>query len=434
MTVKDVVIVGAGIAGLAAARRLVAAGGFNVKVLEARSRIGGRMNTGTNPSGTTIDLGAAWIHGQWDDFEALVKTMNLTTVNTDFSKMTYFRTPSSKLVVTSSVISDLEARILPAVLWGAILTPRRSLQAVLNTVNTRGYPQGFFESFTTAAVDTEFANTASNIPVESAFEFVPNPWDTTGWDVFFKSSETDNTAFPAGYNQVSTQLASGLDIRLSEPVTAISYGGSPTTVTTTLGTYQADHVIITIPIGVLKTSSITYSPALPANKVAAISRLGAGVLNKTFLEFSTQWWPNVPVLDVDSPVRGAFSTFINMQPITGKPILMGWTTGDPAITRESWTDTQMKDEAMTRLRATVSANAPDPINVTVTRWGQDPYALCSYSTFTSTTFLGDRALLRAPLAGNKILFAGEATMDTGFAQVPGAWTSGNREADRLINQ
>ncbi len=428
---KTCIVVGAGIAGIKAAQDLKAAG-FTVTVLEARNRIGGRLNTGTNGSGTTIDLGAAWIHGQLDEFEGVVSGMNLTTVNTDFSNMTYFGSASSRLTVTPSIIQDLEARILPAVLWGAILTPRRSMQAVLNMVSTRGYPAGFFESFTTAAVDTEFASSASNIPAESVFELVPNFWDKTAWDVFLKSSETDNTAFPGGYSQVSTALAAGLDVQLSEPVTAINYTTSPVVVTTTGGSYNADHVIITIPVGVLKTGDITYTPALPASKTGAISRIGMGVLNKPFLEFSQQWWPNVPVLAVHSPVRGAFSTFINLQPITGKPILMGWTTGDPAIARESWTDTQIKDEAMVRLRATVNSSAPEPIHVTVTRWGQDPYALGSYSTFNQSTLLGDRALLRQPLSSNRLLFAGEATMDTGFAQVPGAYTSGQREAARLI--
>jgi polyamine oxidase len=434
-----VIVVGAGIAGLSAAQRLKGAG-FEVVVLEARDRVGGRVNTSTNPSGTTIDLGAAWIHGNWAEFETLVAGMGLPTANTDFKSMTHFRAlPSTPTIVTSTIFDDMKAKLIDCIGWNAFLNPRWSMQHTIDIHYFTGgfgrYSQDFVNSFTTAAIDTEFANTASKIPVEAALEEVPWPSDKTAWDVFFSSSESDNTAFPTGFGQVAEQLAAGLDIRLGDPITAINYSGSSVTVTTSATTHTADHVILTVPIGVLKANAITFTPTLPTVKANAIARLGSGLLNKVFLEFptGTQFWPsNQAVLCTSSTTRGAFSTFINLQHITGKPILMGWLVGDAASAREGWTDAQIQGEAMTRLRSTVSATAPDPISVVVTRWGQDPYARGSYSTFTTTTLLGDRALLRSPLAGNKLLFAGEATMDSGFAQVPGAYTSGKREAERLI--
>jgi len=434
-----VIVVGAGMAGIAAAKRLKE-NGFDVVVLEARDRIGGRMNTSTNPSGTTIDLGAAWIHGDWAEFEALVAGMNLATVNTDFTLMTYFRAAGvAPAVLTPQIFNDLASRLENAVVWNALFSPYATMKSVIDAAYFTGgfypYPQDLVNSFTTAAIDTEYANSASKIPAVSASEFVPNLSDTTGWASFLNSSEGDNTAFPGGYSQVAANLAVGLDIHLSEPISTINYSGSQVTVTTSAATYTADHVIVTVPIGVLKAHTITFVPALPTAKANAITRLGSGLLNKVFLEFptGTQFWPaDRAVIETNSPTRGAFSTFINLQPITAKPILQGWLVGDAAIEREGWTDAQIIAEAMTRLRACVSSSAPDPISVKITRWGQDPYARGSYSTFNMSTLLGDRALLREPVASNKILFAGEATMDTGFAQVPGAYASGKREADRLI--
>jgi monoamine oxidase len=368
--------------------------------------------------------------------------MSLATVNSDFRKLTYFRTlPSAPVVVTQSIWDDVKAKLIDAVGWNAVWHPRRAMQNVVDIHYTIGgfhpYSLGFVANFTTAALDTEFANTASKIPAEAALELVPSPNDAQAWDAFFTSSEGDNTAFPGGFSQVATQLAVGLDIRLSTPVSAIDYGGCMVTVTTSAGMHACDHVIVTVPIGVLKSGSITFSPALSAAKAGAISRLGSGLLNKCILEFpaGTQFWPaDRAVLGTSSPVRGAFSTFLNLQHLTGKPVLMGWLVGDAALERESWTDAAIAAEAMARLRATVSATAPDPVSVTVTRWGQDPYARGSYSTCNMSTRLGDRALLREPVAGNKLLFAGEATLDTGFAQVPGAYYSGKREAERLIAQ
>jgi monoamine oxidase len=436
-----VAVIGAGIAGLSAAQRLKAAGA-EVVVLEARDRVGGRVHSGVNSAGTTIENGATWIHGNQAEFETLVAGMSLATVNSDFRKLTYFRTlPSAPVVVTQSIWDDVKAKLIDAVGWNAVWHPRRAMQNVVDIHYTIGgfhpYSLGFVANFTTAALDTEFANTASKIPAEAALELVPSPNDAQAWDAFFTSSEGDNTAFPGGFSQVATQLAVGLDIRLSTPVSAIDYGGCMVTVTTSAGMHACDHVIVTVPIGVLKSGSITFSPALSAAKAGAISRLGSGLLNKCILEFpaGTQFWPaDRAVLGTSSPVRGAFSTFLNLQHLTGKPVLMGWLVGDAALERESWTDAAIAAEAMARLRATVSATAPDPVSVTVTRWGQDPYARGSYSTCNMSTRLGDRALLREPVAGNKLLFAGEATLDTGFAQVPGAYYSGKREAERLIAQ
>lgn len=434
---KKVIVVGAGIAGLAAAKQLTAAG-YEVVVLEARDRVGGRMNSSSMPSGTTIDLGAAWIHGQWDEFETLVSGMGLATVNTDFTKMTYFRTlPNAPMPVTTAILNDMKLKLADCIGWNAWVHPRWSMQTVLDVhYYTGGFgsnSKSFVDNFTTAAIDTEYANTASKIPVESALEYIPSPGDPLAWDVFFKSSESDNTAFTNGYSQVATNLATGLDIHLSEPITAINYSATPS-VTTSVATYTADYVIVTVPIGVLKANTITFTPALPSTKTGAISRIGSGLLNKVFLEFptGTQFWPaNQDVIGTSSTTRGAFSTFINLQHVTGKPILQGWLSGDPAIEREAWTDTQIVAEAMTRLRATVSASAPNPIGVKITRWGQDPYARGSYSTFNMSTLLGDRALLRAPV-NSKLFFGGESTMDTGFDMVPGAYASGKREADRII--
>lgn len=433
-----VIVVGAGIAGLAAAQRLKAAG-FEVVVLEARDRIGGRVHTSTNPSGTTVELGATWIHGNQTDFESLVAGMSLATVNSDFRKMTYFRTNGLPTVITQAIWNDLKYRLVDAVSWNSVFHGRRSMQTVVDIHAATGgfgsYSSGLIANFTTAALDTEFANTASKIPAEAALELVPNYGDAQAWDAFMSSSEGDNTAFPGGFSQVATQLAAGLDIRLSEPVSSIDYSGAQALVATSAAVHTAAHVIVTVPIGVLKANTILFTPALPTAKAGAISRLGSGLLNKCFLEFpaGTQFWPaDRAVLGTSSPVRGAFSTFLNMQHVTGKPVLMGWLVGDAALEREGWTDAQIAAEAMVRLRATVSAAAPDPISVKVTRWGQDPYARGAYSTCNMQTKLGDRALLRAPVASNKLCFAGEATLDTGFAQVPGAYASGKREADRLI--
>jgi monoamine oxidase len=87
---------------------------------------------------------------------------------------------------------------------------------------------------------------------------------------------------------------------------------------------------------------------------------------------------------------------------------------------------------MNRLRDTFPlGTVPNPVNIKITRWNADPFARGSYSSFGLSTRLGDRAILREPAGANKVLFAGEATVDAAWSQVPGAYASGIREADRL---
>lgn len=440
---RSVIVVGAGMAGLAAARRLQEAG-FEVTVLEARDRVGGRMHTDTNATGTTLDLGASWIHGHHPEFEALVAGMNLAQKNTDYASIRFYDSSNRSMDVTEGMWNDLKLRLADAFSWNALLHPDWTVQTVLDimwaTGNFPGYTREFVDNFTTAVFDTEFAATASKIPSRVFWELIPNLDDAQAWESFFASSESDNTAFPQGYNQVTDRLKEGLDIQLNAEVTRIDYPANQSlvTVTTRSGAqHVANHAIVTVPIGVLQAGTIAFVPALPSRKQGAIQRMGSGLLNKVFLEFRTeeQFWPSGPgepdVIGTSSPDRGAFSIWVDMKEITGKPILMAYTSGDTARTIEAWDDDKTKNEALLRLQDTFPGNVPAPINVKVTRWNQDPFARGSYSTFGQSTQLGDRALLREPVANNKLLFAGEATVDSAFAQVPGAYASGIREADRL---
>jgi monoamine oxidase len=438
-----VIVVGAGIAGLAAAQRLTTSG-FAVTVLEARSRVGGRVYTDTNVTGTTLDLGAGWIHGSQPQFEAVVASMNLVQKNTDFTAMRFHSSSNQTLDVNELMWTDLGVRLGNAATFNALLFPDRTVQSMLDvmwsTGGFLGYSREFVDSFTTAAFDTEFAATASKIPTRAFWEVGPEIDNGNLWEAFLGPMGTENTAFPQGFNQVTDQLKVGLDIQLNAEVTRIDYPANQSlvTVTTRSGAqYVANHVIVTVPIGVLKAGAITFVPPLPTQKQSAIQRMGSGLLNKVFLEFRTQdqFWtsgPSAPdVMLTSSPQRGAFSVWIDMKEITGKPILMAWTSGEAARTIEGWDDERTKVEAMLRLRDTFPVNVPDAINIKVTRWNQDPFARGSYSTFGQTTQLGDRALLREPISNRKVLFAGEATVDSAFSQVTGAYTSGIREADRL---
>jgi len=158
------------------------------------------------------------------------------------------------------------------------------------------------------------------------------------------------------------------------------------------------------------------------------------VLNKLYLRFPYIFWEHeADVLGFSRPEKGGFAVWHNMERITGQPILMAFSSGQSAIDIEELRDPEIVALAMERLRGFYGDEIPEPVDYKITRWHSDPFSLGSYSYFALATELGDRAILGEPV-GDKVLFAGEATIDRAFAQVPGAYTTGLREADRIIGR
>lgn len=430
---STVIVVGAGAAGLACARRLADAG-VDVVVLEARDRVGGRTWSHDFGGGTTIDLGASWIHGTQPALEQLAAELDLQTVNTDFTNMLVHDASGGTMQLDGEIVTDLQNRLGPSILGAALTDAKRTIQSIIDRAWQEnllvGYSREFIAYITTAFFETDFAASSETIPAQAFLELLPAPGEPSqpGDELGAR-----NTAFPHGYNQITDHLARGLDIRLNTVVQRIDYSGDAVRIATSHGRYAADVVVVTVPIGVLKAGRIEFAPPLPARKQGAIDRLGSGVLNKLFLRFPSVFWEREPdVLGFSRLERGGFAVWHNLEKITGQPILMAFSSGQSAIDIEQLRDAEIVALAMQRLRGFYGDDIPDPTDFKVTRWHSDPFSLGSYSYFTLTTELGDRAILAEPVE-DKVLFAGEATIERGFAQVPGAYLTGLREADRILS-
>ncbi|MEM0982139.1 MAG: FAD-dependent oxidoreductase, partial [Cyanobacteria bacterium P01_H01_bin.58] len=245
-------------------------------------------------------------------------------------------------------------------------------------------------------------------------------------------SEGDEVIFPEGYDALIDHLATDLDIRLNEIVTHVDYSGAAgVTIAASSGTFKADRVIVTLPIGVLKAGTVTFEPALPTPKQAAIETLGAGVLNKVYLQFADAFWQRqTHWISYISEPKGEFTTWFNLYQYTGEPILVAFNAGDFGRKIEAFTDDQIVDQAMQTLRRLYGETIPNPTDVQITRWLRDPFARCSYSFPTVGMTDETRADLAAPI-DNRVFFAGEATHSGYPATVHGAYLSGQRAAKQL---
>ncbi|KAI9736912.1 MAG: hypothetical protein M1818_005963 [Claussenomyces sp. TS43310] len=275
-----------------------------------------------------------------------------------------------------------------------------------------------------------------------------------GWDVDAGNEwEGKHTMIIGGYQQVPRgllQCPRPLSVRKRSPVTRILYSSEaatrPAQVECEDGyTVQADCVVSSIPLGVLKRNEVDFQPALPSWKLGAIERLGYGILNKVILVYKEPFWDETrdifgvlqePLhrasLDQDdyASVRGRFFQWFNVTKTSGKPALLALMAGDAAFWVENGQDELIVRDATAVLRRVFGPAVPQPVEVLITRWGQDKFARGSYS-YTGPKFKANDYEVMAKPIGN-LFFTGEHTCGTHPATVHGAYISGLRAASEVL--
>ena len=250
---------------------------------------------------------------------------------------------------------------------------------------------------------------------------------------------------PTCLPQIPALLGAGLNVRLQTTVTAISTSatGAAVTYTTTPGgppvTLTAQAVICTIPLGVLKSGSVSFSPALPATHANAIARLGMGTLDKLVLSFPTVFWDasvdwleRIPAAPYGTPGYGQWVDWASMARCCGHSILVGFNSAAQALALEAQTDEAILASGMAVLRGIYGAGIPDPTAYVVTRWAADPFARGSYSYYRLGSSPTDRTNLQAPVGG-RLFFSGEHVSPAYFGTVAGAFLDGQRAASAVAD-
>lgn len=414
-----IVVIGAGISGLAAARDLQRQG-CQVIVLEGRDRIGGRIYT-NRELGMPVDLGASWIHGiEGNPIAELVDQARIRTAITNYDDLALFNGAE---------------RVAPAVINAAYRTYEQRHQAIKDLAEELdddiSVAEGLRRAVSASAGDPLAQAVlnwwlASEVTIELGMDF--DDLSLFEWDEDPAFDGADHL-FPGGYSQVTDAIASGLDIRLNESVTAITYSDDEVEISTDQETYTADAVLVTVPLGVLQAGKIQFNPVLPEEKVNAISRLKMGVLNKVALTFPRQFWPDSTILGHLKTGQSGFEYFVNAAAYQDTPALINLAGGHFARELETLTDDALVSQIMTQLRSAYGAGIPDPDALVRTRWSQDPFSFGSYSNLPVGVTADEREVLAEPIR-DRIFFAGEATSEYP-GTVHGAYLSGVREAEQI---
>jgi len=418
--VERVLIVGGGVSGLAAARHLHDAG-YEVAVLEARDHLGGRVWTDRS-TGVPLDMGANWIQGiRGNPITALADRLGLDRIATDWERWIDYEADGTRNPLSSAQYGEWEGVLRTYTREFVRRAPNATVQTMIDAARRTGDLDSLsdrqLDYVLNSYVELEYAADAAELSVRGLDEGAA----FGGGDV----------VFPEGYDAIVESLASGLSVHLSTVVTAIEHGKFGIRIRTDRGYFEADRVVVTLPLGVLKSGTVEFTPRLPTPKRRAINRLAMGVLNKVWLVFGEVFWdPGPHWIGYLSEDKGRFAGWLNLAGHTGAPVLLAFNAGAYGAEVEALTDEQTVEAAMRVLRTLYGA-APDPVAARITRWKSDPFAYGSYSYLPPGARSAHRRRLARAVNG-RLYFAGEATSWRYPATVHGAYLSGVRAADEIM--
>ncbi|WP_159942433.1 MULTISPECIES: NAD(P)/FAD-dependent oxidoreductase [unclassified Nocardiopsis] len=421
------VVVGAGMAGLAAADRLAEAG-ERVTVVEGRDRLGGRIHSVRDwDDGVTLDAGASWMRGEENNpLARLVREAGVRTAVFNRSTETAYDPKGRRLLFDRHRRNMEDVHLLNEhMYWDKV---------------GAGEQQSMEDGIKQALYDANLVRARARDANEIVHRLVEADHGADAEEVAFSAVGAlhefsgDDVVFPDGMGQLTDHLARGLDVRLEHVVLAVAHDedGVRVRVDTPRGedTLVADRVLVTLPLGVLKAGEVEFDPPLPEDKAEAVRRLGSGRLEKLFLRFDEVFWGDAEVLVHLGTEEGAWFHWYAGQRVLGAPILVSRNGGRPARFLAGMDDADVVEHAMASLRG-VFRKAPDPVGHYVTRWMDDPFARGGFSYTAVGSGDGDRVALGAPI-GERVFFGGEATEIEHTATVHGAMLSGLREADRIL--
>ncbi|MBX3167272.1 MAG: FAD-dependent oxidoreductase [Candidatus Eremiobacteraeota bacterium] len=386
----DAIVIGAGVAGLAAARKLQE-NGKKVAVLEARDRVGGRVETDGTTFSRPFDLGAHWFHQEEPGQNPLANWARQQGIQqqpdrTQYENKQFLEQQQRQAGLWSRSKGDRPLSELPAV-KGAWAAEARNLLGPLS-------------------VGVELDQASSK-------------------DFRTMIDEKADLVAPGGMAQVVDKLAQGLELHLNTPVSLVEWSNKGCWVTAGSEKLAAEHVVVTLPVGVLQQDVVKFQPSLPAWKNKAIHSLQMGHLKKVAFEFP----PGQLTATPDTGLQVKDSPMFHLVRPEGSEMSVTLVGGRTAQEWEKLGPEAAQQKVLTELRSVYGANLT-PTAGAVTHWESDPLSGGSYSA-AQPGQQAARAELAKPVGG-RLFFAGEACEEEWATTAAGAFLSGQKAAQDIL--
>jgi len=408
----DVLVIGAGGAGLTAAKELQAAG-FQVLVLEARDRIGGRAFTDTS-LGVPWDRGCSWLHAsEINPLVAYARQNDFDLLADHFPRHIYdgARRMSGAETAGHRAVEERMGREMQD-------AARRGLDIPAEAAFTQ-----------TTLADPWYRMAESGLTSWEGVE--PPNYSVLDSQQFIEKG--DDLMIPRGYGTLLAHYAKQVAVRLRTPVSRIRWSARSVTADTAAGAVTARVAIIALPSAVISDGAVIFSPHLPMEVLQAHHDLPLGLMNKVALKFKRNVFPSERT-EFWQLRRSDGRGMDYLTRLWDSNVCVGMSAGRLAYELEAAGEAAAIDHALTELTTMLGGDLRRQFDRgATTAWSSDPFARGSYSHCLPGRY-GARAILTRPVGG-RMVFAGEHTEQTAYGTLHGAHMSGlraAREARRLL--
>lgn len=406
----DIIVVGAGAAGIAAARRIVAAN-RKVIVIEAAGQVGGRCLTDASSFDVPFDRGARWLHNP--DTSPMIRLVRAAGLEIASAP------PGQKVRVGRRNARAGETEELLA----ALVRAKRAIEDA-----TRGKA----DMSSAAALPKDLGDWAATI------EFVLGPYasgkdlkDLSATDEVRAQDRNAVVACRQGLGTLMAKLAESLPVALSTPATRIVWSGRDVGVETPAGRIAARAVIVTASTNVLTSGAIKFAPELPKRQLDAAAKLSLGSIDRIALQLSGNplgLSRDELMIEQATGVRTGL-LFAN---VAGSSLCTIDVAGDFGRDLSAQGEAAMRAFAIEWLTKLFGSDLAALVKRSaVTRWNASPFVLGAVSAAAPGGQLS-RKILTEPLGS--LFLAGEAAHETQWGTVEGAWDSGERTAEAALKR
>jgi len=432
---KEFIVVGAGIAGLAAAAKIKNAG-HKVTVIEASDRYGGRILS-VEMEAYKADFGASWLHGiSGNPLYKLANENAIETKNTYYEPSYWFDTDGTEITAEEwQKAEGLLDQLVDLAYDNKDISLEELIMLMESDISSQSEKtQRIFYGAVRSEIEIPYAVDAADI---SARALTTND-----------SFQGNDVIFPNGMAQLTEVLADGLEIKYNTFVTKISYekdkvfvyavktqeidpkrscmachSNSDASSINAVDVLSADKVIVALPLGMLKNNNVVFEPALTGEKLSAINSLGIGTMNKVFLRFAENFWHQDGYFfqylkeDYSKTIE-----FFSPTPTGASNVIVAVFAGQQARSIEKMEDADLLDIVMGDLRGMFGNGIPQPLEMQKTSWHTNKYSLGAYPHLKPGSKLSACDSIAGPL-NNKVFFAGDACSSKYMSTAHGAYIS-----------